>query len=74
MRSHGNDHCEAPYGFGHLRQVGDAFTSCGQPAMHWQIFWDLPVYELGELCQMCAKAAALAPILTSRVEIQQKAL
>jgi len=53
MRPHANGQREVPFDVGHLRQVGAAFTARGKPAMHWQIFWDLPAGEV----EPCARNA-----------------
>ena len=55
----GLDSRDEPYGVRHARQVGAAFTECGEPALAWAMFWDVPFHiELELVCQACANATA----------------
>ena len=42
-----------PFERGHLRRAGDSRTACGEVAMDWPIFWDMPVGDDNDLCVDC---------------------
>lgn len=43
-----------PFGKAHARQVGSSFTACGQPALGWKLFWDMPFPDSdAETCAEC---------------------
>jgi hypothetical protein len=69
MRPHANGQREVPFDVGHLRQVGAAFTACGKPAMHWQIFWDLPAGEVETLCPQCSAETTSVPLRADSVGV-----
>jgi hypothetical protein len=57
---------EVPFGVGHVRQVGAAFTACGQPALDWPIFWDLSVDDPDNMCSDCKWTAVFDDRLSTR--------
>lgn len=49
----------APFGVRHARQVGSGWTACGQPAVEWKLFWDMPFTRLTtDTCEACCVAVA----------------
>jgi hypothetical protein len=57
---------EVPFGVGHVRRVGASFTACGEPALDWPIFWDLPVDDPDNMCSDCKWTAVFDDRLPSR--------
>jgi hypothetical protein len=48
---------ERPYGLQHARQPGNAFTECGEQALTWPLFWDLPFQaRLEGVCRACVNS------------------
>lgn len=46
-----------PYGIRHARQVGSRYTECGQSALNWPMFWEMPFEAETELaCLHCVNA------------------
>jgi hypothetical protein len=44
----------APFGVRHARQVGSGWTACGQPAIDWKLFWDMPfARSTNDNCEAC---------------------
>jgi hypothetical protein len=49
----------APFGVRHARQVGSGWTACGQPAIEWKFFWDMPfTRSTNDKCEACCLAVA----------------
>jgi hypothetical protein len=47
-----------PYFVAHARKVGASQAACGQYAVGWQFFWDLPFDPaLPGVCEKCAELA-----------------
>lgn len=48
------DPARRPHGVQHARMVGETRTACGENALQWPFFWDLPFgTEPGECCPAC---------------------
>jgi len=50
---------EVPFDRPHLREPGDPTTACGEPALNWPIFWELPVVHAAGTCAACMEQAGL---------------
>jgi len=47
-----------PYGTRHARQPGDTVTLCGEAALNWICFWDLPFApHAPQTCERCSELA-----------------
>jgi hypothetical protein len=45
-----------PYSVRHARQVGASQTACGQFAVGWELYWDMPFTpDETEVCETCAE-------------------
>jgi hypothetical protein len=59
-RARGSATVWVPYSEPHAREVGAALTACGQFAVGWELFWDLPFdSEAPSVCQECADATGV---------------
>lgn len=46
-----------PFGIQHARTPGSTRTACGEPALDWQMFWELPFpTDSHWLCEHCLTA------------------
>ena len=51
-----------PYGILHARRAESGLTACGEYAVGWRIFWELPFSaDRARACAACVEALASAP-------------
>jgi hypothetical protein len=51
------DPARRPYGTQHARRVGETRTACGENALEWPYFWDLPFGSEPDACCLACVAA-----------------
>lgn len=52
----------APFGVRHARQIGFGWTACGQPAIEWKLFWDMPfTRSTNDNCEACCSGEGASP-------------
>ena len=50
-----------PYGVRHARRVGEPRTACGEAALGWVLFWEMPFAPgTDRLCRACCEAVGPA--------------
>lgn len=59
MATPGEDPSWRPWGTQHAKKVGAALTACGEFALGWELFWDMPFPDdTSRSCQRCIAAVS----------------